>query len=62
MVSATIMALVGGAGCGGGGSSWLLDAGFGLKQAKKENRPILFYFKEWDSTQHRNMRMQVLDH
>lgn len=31
-----------------------------VKIADKEKRPILFYFKEWDSTHHRNMQVQVL--
>ena len=40
-------------------TAWLLDPGFGERLAKKENKPILFYFKAWDSTQHRNMGLKV---
>ncbi len=39
---------------------WYLDPNFGTRLADQEKKPILFYFKEWDSTQHRNMRQQVL--
>jgi len=39
--------------------AWYLDPGFGERLAKKKDKPILFYFKAWDSTQHRNMRMKV---
>ncbi len=38
---------------------WYLDHGFGERLAKQENKPLLFYFKAWDSTQHRNMRLKV---
>lgn len=43
----------------GCGPVWLVDPGFAEKQAKQENKPIMWYFKSWDSSQHRNMRMQV---
>lgn len=48
-----------GAGCSA--PRWYLDPTFGTRLADQEKKPILFYFKEWDSTQHRNMRVQVLD-
>lgn len=38
---------------------WYLDPGFGARLAKQNNKPMLFYFKAWDSTQHRNMRKKV---
>jgi len=38
---------------------WYIDAGFGERLAKQENKPLLFYFKACDSTQHRNMKMKV---
>lgn len=39
---------------------WYVAPDFGEKVAQKENRPILYYFKAWDSTQHRNMLQKVL--
>ena len=44
----------------GCGPVWYIDPGFAEKLAAKENKPLLYYFKAWDSTQHRNMRLQVL--
>lgn len=38
---------------------WHLDPGLGERIAKQENKPLLFYFKSWHSTQHRNMRLKV---
>jgi hypothetical protein len=46
---------------GGCGPNWYIDAGFGERLAKEENKPILFYFKAWDSAHHRNMKMNVLE-
>ena len=40
---------------------WYLDPGLGERIAKQENKPLLFYFKAWHSTQHRNMRMKVFN-
>lgn len=40
---------------------WYLDPTYGVKLAEKEKKPMVFYFKEWDSTQHRNMKVQVLE-
>lgn len=41
-------------------ATWYVAPDFGEKKALKENRPILYYFKAWDSTQHRNMLRNVL--
>jgi hypothetical protein len=41
-------------------ATWYVAPEFGEKKAAKENRPILYYFKAWDSTQHRNMLRNVL--
>lgn len=46
---------------GGCGPNWYLDPGFGERLAKEENKPLLFYFKAWDSTHHRNMKMKILE-
>ncbi len=50
--------LVAGSGCG---PVWLLDPGYAERLAREENRPLLFYFKAWDSTQHRNMKLRVFE-
>ena len=39
---------------------WYVAPEFGESKAKKDNKPILYYFKAWDSTQHRNMLKNVL--
>lgn len=39
---------------------WYVAPEFGEAKAKKDNIPILYYFKAWDSTQHRNMLKNVL--
>ncbi len=57
---ALVSALCGAIGCNT--PVWVLDPNYGLKLAEKEKKPIVFYFKEWDSAHHRNMRVQVLDH
>ncbi len=46
---------------GGCGPTWYLDPGFGERLAKEENKPLLFYFKAWDSTHHRNMKLNILE-
>lgn len=46
---------------GGCGPVWWMDPNFAERLAKKENKPILYYFKEWDSTQHRNMWWNVFE-
>jgi hypothetical protein len=43
----------------GCGPTWYLDPSFGERLAKEQNKPLLFYFKAWDSTQHRNMKEKV---
>ncbi|MFQ5422624.1 MAG: hypothetical protein ACE5F9_01440 [Phycisphaerae bacterium] len=48
----------GGVGCG---SPWVLDPAFGQRYAVEQNKPLFLYFKAWDSTHHRNMKMKVLD-
>lgn len=47
---------------GGCGPVWYLDPGFGQRLAKQQNKPLLMYFKAWDSTQHRNMKLKVFEH
>ncbi|MBN2559956.1 MAG: hypothetical protein JXQ75_03385 [Phycisphaerae bacterium] len=47
---------------GGCGPIWYLDAGFAQRVAEQEKKPLLLYFKAWDSTQHRNMKMNVFEH
>ena len=46
---------------GCGGPSWYLDPGYGERLAAEKKRPILYYFKDWDSAAHRNMKKKVLD-
>lgn len=46
---------------GGCGPIWYLDPDFGERLAAEKNRPMLIYFKVWDSSQHRNMKLDVLD-
>ena len=43
------------------GQQWWLDPGFAERLAAKEKKPLLFYFKAWDSTQHRNMKIKVFE-
>lgn len=47
------------AGCGG--PIRLLDPGAGERLAASRNRPLMFYFRAWDSTQHRNMITSVFN-
>ncbi len=47
---------------GGCGPVWYLDPGFGQRLAKQQDKPLLMYFKAWDSTQHRNMKLKVFEH
>jgi len=47
---------------GGCGPIWYIDAGFAQRLAKQENKPLLMYFKAWDSTQHRNMKLNVFEY
>jgi len=44
---------------GCGGPAWYLDAHFAQRLAKKEGKPLLLYFKDWDSNQHRDMQEKV---
>ena len=45
----------------GCGPVWYLDPGYAERLAAKEKKPLLLYFKAWDSTVHRNMRLQVFE-
>ena len=47
---------------GGCGPIWIWNPGFAQRIAKQENAPILYYFKAWDSTAHRNMMLDVFEH
>jgi len=46
----------------GCGPVWYADPYFAERLAREQNRPLLLYFRSWDSTQHRNMRLEVLEH
>jgi hypothetical protein len=46
---------------GCGGPVWYLDPGFAERLAAKEKKPLLLYFKAWDSSVHRNMRLEVFE-
>lgn len=50
------IAAMGGVGCG---PVWHLDPDLGARIAAEKNKPMLIYFKTWDSSQHRNMRLEV---
>ena len=56
-----IAVFVGGLATGCGGPTWYLDPGFGERLAAEKKRPILYYFKDWDSAAHRNLKKNVLD-
>jgi len=45
--------------CGGCGPIWIVDPPTAERMAKQENKPLLLYFKSWDSAHHRNMRLNV---
>jgi hypothetical protein len=45
----------------GCGPAWYLDPEFAERLARQENKPLLLYFKAWDSSGHRNLKLQVLD-
>jgi len=51
-----LLAVVVLAGCG---PTWIVDPSFAEKVARQQNKPLLLYFKSWDSSQHRNMRLHV---
>jgi hypothetical protein len=53
--------ILGGLMTGCGGPTWYLDAGFGERRAAEKKRHILYYFKDWDSSAHRNMKKKVLE-
>ena len=45
--------------CVGCGPVWYIDPEFGERQAAQTGKPLLLYFKVWDYSQHRNMRLEV---
>ncbi|RIK67876.1 MAG: hypothetical protein DCC65_05230 [Planctomycetota bacterium] len=45
----------------GCGPVWYLDPDFGERLAAEKNKPMLIYFKVWDSSLHRNMKLEVLE-
>lgn len=47
---------------GGCGPTWYLDPGFAERLAREQNKPMLVYFKAWDSNQHRDMKITVFEH
>lgn len=47
------------AGCGG--VRWDYDDGFGRKRAESEGKPLLLYFTDVMSTDHRNLQRAVFD-
>src|SRR5262249_39733719 len=46
------------AGCA---ARWDLDYDYGQSRAKQLNRPLLLYFKDWRSSEHRNLVVNVLE-
>lgn len=40
---------------------WDLNYEYGLERAKKLNQPMLLYFKDWSSPEHRNVVVNLLD-
>ncbi len=46
---------------GGCGPVWYLDPGFAERLAREQNKPMLIYFKAWDSSDHRNMKITVFE-
>lgn len=56
-----VLGLLAAISAGGCRPDWYIDPGFGERLAKEESKPLLYYFKAWDSTQHRNMKMKVLE-
>jgi len=53
-----LTAVVAVSGCG---PVWYLDPGFAERLAREQNKPLLIYFKAWDSSDHRNMRTIVFE-
>lgn len=50
--------LAGAVGCG---PVWYLDPDLGERLAAEKNKPMLVYFKVWDSPLHRNMKLEILE-
>jgi hypothetical protein len=53
-----VAALGGPTGCA---ARWELNYDYGQERAKKLNRPMLLYFKDWKSHEHRNFVVDVLE-
>jgi hypothetical protein len=47
---------------GGCGPQWLIEPRTAERLAREDNKPLLIYFKAWDSAQHRNMVLDVFNH
>lgn len=45
----------------GCGPTWLIEPRAAERIAQDENKPLLIYFKAWDSSQHRNMVLEVFN-
>lgn len=55
-----LLLMLSASGCGS--PLWYAGPGLGGEdQAKREKKPILLYFKSWDSSQHRNMKLKVFE-
>ena len=55
-----ILAMLMSASITGCSSSRVLDPAYGQRLARREKRPLLYYFRKWDSPHHRNMCNNVL--
>lgn len=45
----------------GCGPTWLIEPRAAERIAQDESKPLLLYFKAWDSSQHRNMVLEVFN-
>jgi len=59
LAAVCLLGIVWFAGCSG--PLRVADPHFGERHARQNNMPILFYFKAWDSTQHRNMILKIFE-
>jgi len=57
-LTVVLVGVLGGLGCS---QQFIIDPGFGERYAAEKNRPMLLYFKLWDSSQHRNMIRDVFN-
>lgn len=46
----------------GCGPTWLIEPRAAERIAQDDKKPLLLYFKAWDSSQHRNMVLEVFNH